>query len=164
MPRLLSLDISESVGWCLLEPGRPPRFDTWRQPRCVEGEYGRQGSALFDWLTELVMVMQPRAIAAEAPLIPNKFSGMDTTTHTVLFLSGSVYIAEMVAHRAGVPFLRVHHDDAKIALCGRAKGVSKAAMKAAAVEKKWIVSTEHEADAIGVGLHAYEVFFPARAA
>jgi len=102
-------------------------------------------------------------IAAEAPLIPTvQWHGHDDT-------HGPVPVRVGLRRRdgrapGGLPFLRVHHDDAKIALTGRAKGVTKAAMKAVAAEKKLSVSTEHEADAIGVALHAFEVFFPKSAA
>lgn len=160
MPKLLSLDISESVGWALLEPSRPPRFDTKKLPPLMEGVYGHQADALFTWLSELVSVLQPDAVAAEAPLVPNKFNGVDTTTHTVLFLSGSVYVAELVAHRARLPFLRVHHEDAKIALLGTGRNVKKIQMIGACHDQGWKVVTEHEADAIGVGLHAFEQFWP----
>lgn len=160
MPKLLGLDMSSAVGWCLLEHGRAPRFDTWQAPPEEVGFYGRQGAALFEWLTDLVAVLQPDAMAAEAPLIPNKFSGMDTTAHTVIRLTGYVYTAEIIAHRAAIRFLRVHHEDAKMALLGRAKNVKKIHMIGECHGRQWRVATEHEADAIGVALHANEIFWP----
>lgn len=163
MPKLLALDMSEQVGWCLLEHGRAPRFATWKDGQNKLGieVYGAFAGALFQWLSDHVAVHQPDAIAAEAPIIPNKHGGgPDTTTHTVLFLSGLVWTAELVAHRAGARFLRVHHEDAKMALLGRSKGVKKVHMKAECHARKWLVGSEHEADAIGVGLHASEVFWP----
>jgi hypothetical protein len=162
MPRLLSLDMSPAgTGWVLLEHGHAPRFDTWKAPPEEIGRYGRLSSELFAWLTDLVATLQPDAMAAEAPLIPNKYSGLDTTEHTVIMLTGLVWTAELVAHRAGIGrFLRVHHEDAKIALLGRGRNVRKIEMIAACHEKGWRVATEHEADAFGVGLHANEFFWP----
>jgi len=164
MSRLLALDISNSVGWALLERGCDPRWGTWPMPVETVERYERRGAALWHWLQESVSVFQPHAIAAEAPLIPNSHNPVSTTTDTVIFLSGSVYIAGAVAGDRGLRFERVHHDDAKIALLGTARNVKKIDMIAACFERGWRVQNDHEADAIGVGLHIYDEIFPPRAA
>lgn len=164
MQRSLNLDMSGHIGWALLEPGHVPRFDTWQLPPEEIGRYGRMGADLFVWLTDLVTLLQPDVLAAEAPIIPNKYTDLNTTEHTVIKLTGLVWTAELVAHRAAIPFLRVHNDDAKMALLGRTRNVKKIQMVGACHERGWMVATDHEADAIGVGLHTHEHFWPSVAA
>ncbi|MCF8534092.1 MAG: hypothetical protein K9G48_13880 [Reyranella sp.] len=160
MSKLLALDMSGFVGHAFMVPGRKPITDTWKAPPEEAGRYGARATKLRSHLVDLIATFGPDAMAAEAPLIPNSYKHMDTTTDTVLFLSGIVFIAEQVADEYGLRFLRVHHDDAKMALLGRSNGVKKIEMVGKCLGEGWKVASEHEADAIGVGLHAFEVLWP----
>lgn len=160
MPKLLALDMSGFVGHAFLVPGRKPITDTWRAPPEEAGRYGVRATKLRQHLLDLVCTFGPDAMAAEAPLIPNKHNPVTTTTDTVLWLSGIVFLAEQVADESNIPFLRVHHDDAKMALLGRSNGVTKQDMVTKCFDLGIKVASDHEADAFGVGLHGFEYFWP----
>lgn len=161
--RLLSLDLSNSVGWALLERGVRPRFGTLKLP--PETDHGRRFIMLRDWLSEARSVMGFDAIAYEQPILPRKSGDLATTMNTLEFLWGLAAMVKAFASERGMRCEAVGVQEAKIALTNRQHATKEEMVVAAMRVMNWAVSNDHEADAGAVGLVAYERLWPkARAA
>lgn len=154
--RVLALDISTSVGWALFAgEKRVPRLGTWRAPPAQVGDYAKRCVAFETWLNDFTCLDKPDVLAFESPIFVKWSSDLATNEHTIRTLIGLATVAEMVAWRLKVRALEVHSQTAKKRLTGngRAKGDD---MIVAAVKLGFVVANDHEADAIAVGLCAYD--------
>jgi Holliday junction resolvasome RuvABC endonuclease subunit len=154
--RLLALDCATKIGWALFErPAGPVRFETWRAPVDLAiADYGVTFVALEAWLNDTVAVFRPQVISFEAPVVP--FQGLRRSSRDILrLLIGMATIVELVARRARLRCIEVSVFDAKQRLTGNGRA-TKREMITAAVNLGHLVATDHEADAIAVGLAAYD--------
>jgi len=157
--RCLALDLSTHVGWVAFHrPDRLAAHGTWQLPKHV-----RQGIRFYDlerWLIERCREYRPELLAFEEPIrgTPSKRAGIDrvTTMGTQKLLQGIAVIAELVAVKAGCSrCIEVPIASVKLKLAGHGRA-EKRAMIAAALAMGVQISSEHEADALGVALCAYE--------
>lgn len=156
--RLLALDTSTHVGWALFaHPHRVVTFDTWELPPPVSANPFAMGSrwhAFESWLDMMLIDHRPLVVAFEAPISPNMPFAKSNTT-TMRLLHGLTVIVETVAARAGLRCIEVPNATAKSRLTGN-QHAKKPAMIAAALELGHTVADDNQADAIGVGLVAYD--------
>lgn len=165
MSRLLALDLSSNIGWAMFTPGRPPRFGTLPLGKSA-GEEGiahivRMSGQFGDWLDDLYAVDPWQAMAWEAP-----FLAPHDKVNKIKILIGLVGIAMRFAgsRHHPMPCLEVPPKEVKKRMTGR-QDAEKVDVIGACWSVGWKVGTDHEADACGVGLVAYEQLFPrARAA
>ena len=158
MARVLALDCSTNVGWAVFErPAGPVRFGTWRGPkRFLQSEYGRSFVALEAWLVDQLTRYVPDVVAFEAPIMP--FAGFieqRSSLDTVRLLVGLATVVELVTVRAGARCIEVPVPTAKKRVCGTGRA-TKRDMINAVVKLGHLVEDDHQADAIAVGLAAYD--------
>lgn len=165
MPKLLALDLSTNVGWALLESG-PPTFGTLRLHPAAPGDHGRRFAQLHDWLDRTHTRLRLDALAYEKPILPRKSGDLATTMDTLTLLWGLTAVVQLFAGQRDLPCVGVPVQAVKKAITGKGTA-TKEEMVTAAVGKAWSwkVANDHEADAGGVGVVAYEQIWPkARAA
>lgn len=158
MARVLALDCSTNVGWAVFErPAGPVRFGTWRAPKTfLQSEYGRSFVALEAWLVDQLTRYVPDVVAFEAPIMP--FAGFieqRSSLDVVRLLIGLATVVELVAVRAGARCIEVPVPTAKKRVCGTGRA-TKRDMINAVVNLGHLVEDDHQADAIAVGLAAYD--------
>lgn len=162
--RLLSLDLSTSVGWALLERGQPPVFGTERLPPAIGTDQGGRFSRLLAWLDGMHERHGFEALAYERPILPRKAGDLATTMETLTLLWGLCSMAQLFAYENALRIIACPVDQAKITLTGT-RHAKKDDMVAAAMKKMdWKVANDHEADAGAVGLWSYEQLWPRAAA
>lgn len=96
---VLSLDLATATGWALWAPGLDaPRSGTVKLPRTGE-DVGRFLRAFDEWLRDFISLERPWRLVFEAPILTTGKTDI-TTARKLMCLAG---VAEMVAHRAGIP-------------------------------------------------------------
>ena len=155
--KLLALDLSSNIGFALFAPGGPPRFGTL----ALEG----QGKAAIcgkfgDWLEDFYSVDRFAACAWEAPFLK---PGDKVDKIKILVGLVGVAFAFVGSARHPMPHAEIGPKEVKRRMTGR-QDAEKADVIAACWSIGWKVRNDHEADACGVGLCAYEQIFPRRAA
>jgi Holliday junction resolvasome RuvABC endonuclease subunit len=157
--RCLALDLSTFVGWAYFaRPTGKPKLGTFRLPiTSWHDNYGPRFHALDQWLDGMVTTMRPALLAFEAPLTPvdGKSWAINTDADTVRLLTGLATIAELVATRHRLRCIEVAVTTAKARLAGT-RFATKQQMVAACVRRDWRVADDHQADACGVALAAYD--------
>lgn len=158
MSDLLALDLSGFVGFARIrQRGKKPTFGSFE----LEGpDLAWKLGQFSDWLDESFTVDPWTAMAWEAPLL------MPTDKPELLkLLYGLVGVCYAFAgsrpHR--MPWQEVAVPDVKKQMTGRSNA-KKPEMIAAARKVGFWVKNDHESDAIGVGVFAYDRLFPKREA
>jgi Holliday junction resolvasome RuvABC endonuclease subunit len=157
--RCLALDLSVHVGWVAFHrPDRLASHGTWHLPAAM-----RLGLRFWEferWLLDLCRDVRPELLAFEEPIrgTPTRRAGTEQATNmgTQKLLQGLATVAELVAAKAGCSrCIEVATSSAKLKLAGHGRA-DKRAMIAAAIAMGIEITSEHEADALGVALCAYE--------
>lgn len=163
---LLGLDLSSNIGWSMFDPtadiDRRVRFGTLPYGR-TDGEEDiahkvRLCGQFGDWLDDMYAVDAWDAMAVEAPFLkPGDKVGK------IKILIGLIGIAMDFAgsRRHPMPYLEIPPKEVKKRMTGR-QDAEKTDVIAACWSVGWKVKTDHEADACGVGLCAYEQIWPKR--
>lgn len=160
VPRLLSLDLSTTCGWALMERGSPPTFGTEKLPPAFGGEQGRRFARLYEWLSDMLALHSFDAIAYERPILPRKSGDLATTMDTLTLLWGLCTVVQMFAHKAGMRCIACPVEQAKITLTGSRLAKKDQMVRAAMTDLNWKVADDHQADAGACGLWAYEQLWP----
>lgn len=156
--RLLALDPSKQVGWCLMLRDETPDFgtvDLEKYPTLHE-RLGRFG----DWLIGFHRTRPFSAMSWEAPLLmPHD------KMEQLLLLYGLQALCRHFVWTHHMPWQTVTPSIVKATLTGMARApkgekIDKDAMIAAAYKLGWEVLDHHQADAGGVGLATYSLIFP----
>lgn len=154
---LLALDIATNTGWAYARV--PHRLTTAleaaqaKPPQPQSGTYRVRGVGIGPaldeyerWLTGLLNELRPAGVIFEAPVL----SGRLTSLATARKLYGLAGLTEMVAHRAGIEWVREAQPASvkkHFAGNGRAK---KPDMEAACRQRGWTFADDNEADALAV--------------
>lgn len=156
--RLLALDLSTHVGYAFYhERTAVPMLGTWDADNACRllaqrGEFGALFHAYDCWLQDTLRLM-PDVLAFEAPILPRGRTFQKTRAIRMSY--GLAEITERIAWTRGLRCLECHPATVKVRLAGHGKA-RKHTMIAAATRLGLDVATEHEADAVGVALVAYD--------
>ncbi len=149
MAGLLALDTSLNVGWAYFaRPTVPPLCGTWHAPYARPGIYGSRFSAFRCWLDDMLGQRVPAVVAFESPF--SQFPG-----HTMRLLFGFVAIAEELTHAHGIACLEFAPASVKLRLAGHGHADGEA-MIVAATRRGFSVADDHQADACGIALCAFD--------
>ena len=163
--RLLALDLSTHVGWAFFAHRKAkPLLDTWHAPerhRTTRDDFGPMALAFELWLIKMLALHRPDVVAFEAPILPRNKTF--EKQRAIRMSYGFAFVTEKVCFGYGKRCVECHPSTVKVALAGSGKA-KKPAMIAAAVRRDFIVATDHEADACGVALVAFEHCEPAQLA
>lgn len=157
--RLLALDLSTHVGW-VFYPDRtsPPHFSTWHAPRPLERDnYGLIFVAYETWLLSQLALLRPELLAFEAPILPRNKTFQKTRAIRLSY--GFAEITERAALIRNLRCIECHPSTVKVRLAGHGHA-RKHHMMAAATRLGLDIATEHEADAVGVALAAFDHIDP----
>ena len=157
--RLLALDCSTHVGVAFYSDRRAtPALDTWHAPRLADrDQLGPLFAAFEDWLCDLLHTLKPDVLAFEAPILPR--NRVFQKARAIRLSYGWAEIAERIAYQRKVRCIECHPSTVKLRLAGHGTA-RKHHMIAAATRLGIDVATEHEADAIGVALTAFDHIDP----
>ena len=155
--RCLALDCSSVVGFALFErPGdKAPSLGSWPLPGTFGSVNGRRFVAFEDFLADFITVTRPDLVAFEAPILPFARDLTNSSGDVVRLLVGLATIVELVAERAKCRCVEVAVPTVKVKLAGR-RFAAKTEMIVGAHRLGFVVEDDHQADAIGVALCAYE--------
>jgi Holliday junction resolvasome RuvABC endonuclease subunit len=154
--RLLALDLSTNVGWAFFaQRGASPVMSTWRAPFARAENYGLRFYEFELWLELLLDRYQPDVVAFEAPILPRN----PGKAHAARLSYGFAASTERIAYQRKLRCIECHNATVKVRLAGSGKAKKKQ-MMAAAIRQGYDIETEHEADAIGVGLVAFDHIDP----
>ena len=163
--RLLALDLSTHVGWAFFAHRKAtPLLGTWDAPPRAKSARDHYGPMFVDfekWLAHMLSDHRPHILAFEAPILPR--TRVFQKQRAIRMSYGFAASTEKVAHLERLRCVECHPSTVKVALAGNGKA-KKPAMIAAAVSRDFIVATEHEADACGVALVAFEHCEPSQLA
>jgi Holliday junction resolvasome RuvABC endonuclease subunit len=159
--RLLALDLSTHVGWAFFaHRAAKPLLGTWHAPeRANRDDFGPMFVAFERWLGHMLIEHRPHVLAFEAPILPRDLR----RAHAIRMSYGFACMTERTATVARLRCVECHPSTVKVALAGNGRA-KKPAMIAAAVRRDFAVATEHEADACGVALVAFEHCEPSQLA
>ena len=115
--------------------------------------------AFESWLIKMLLDHRPDVVAFEAPILPRNKTF--EKQRAIRMSYGWAMLTEKVAFGYGKRCVEAHPSTVKVALASNGKATKKQ-MIAAAVRRDFIVATEHEADACGVALVAFEHCEPAQ--
>lgn len=153
MSDLLALDLSGWVGWARVKQrGKKPTFGSFE----LEGPDLAWKIGQFQrWLEEDQNFLEPiDALAWERPIL----TPTDTPAKLEL-LYGLVGICYGFVGKRRLPWREVAIQEVKKTITGRSNA-KKPEMIAAARKVGFWIKNDHEADAIGVGIFAYDRLFP----
>jgi Holliday junction resolvasome RuvABC endonuclease subunit len=163
--RLLALDLSTHVGWAFFAHRKAaPVLDTWHAPersKLRRDDFGPMFVAFEKWLAHMLSEHRPHVVAFEAPILPR--TRVFQKQRAIRMSYGFACLTEKVARLERIRCVECHPSTVKVALAGYGKA-SKRQMTSAAVRRDFTVATEHEADACGVALVAFEHCEPAQLA
>jgi Holliday junction resolvasome RuvABC endonuclease subunit len=161
--RLLALDLSTHVGWAFFaDRSTLTAHDTWHAPgrhKSARDDFGPMALAFESWLIKMLLDHRPDVVAFEAPILPRNKTF--EKQRAIRMSYGWAMLTEKVAFGYGKRCVEAHPSTVKVALARNGKATKKD-MIAAAVRRDFIVATEHEADACGVALVAFEHCEPAQ--
>lgn len=157
--RLLALDCSTHVGWAFFDAaGATPLLGTWHAPRLPDPDlFGAIFEAFERQLARLIHEHAPKVIAFEAPILP--VTKTFQKVRAIRLSYGFAASAERVAYAFGLRCVECHPMSVKLKLAGRGNA-KKPDMIAAAIRRGFEPATEHEADACGVALLAFDHIDP----
>jgi Holliday junction resolvasome RuvABC endonuclease subunit len=160
--RLLALDLSTNVGWAFYrDRDSVPSLGTWHAPRFTDRDnYGAIFVAFEDWLLACLREFEPTLLAFEAPILPR--NRVFQKQRAIRLSYGLAEITERIAFRRAVRCIECHPSTVKVRLAGHGTA-RKMHMIAAAERLGFVVETDHEADAIGVALVAFDHVDPPQA-
>lgn len=149
--RVLALDLSGHVGWAFYASrDARPIFDTWHAPeRRHRDVYGPLFAAFEDWLCDQIHKFKPLLIGFEAPILPRV--RVFQKQRAIRISYGLAEITERIAYQRRIRCVEVHPSTVKVRLAGRGNA-KKHHMVLAANKLGLEVTSDHEADAIGVAL------------
>lgn len=157
--RLLALDLSSNVGWCFYD-GRTSRpiFDTLVLPeRQGRDIYGPTFARFEAWLRATIKLHAPALVAFEAPILPR--TRVFQKQRAIRLSYGFAASVERVCSELNLRCIECHPSTVKVRLAGHGTA-RKHHMVAAAGRLGFDVVTDHEADAIGVALVAFDYIDP----
>jgi Holliday junction resolvasome RuvABC endonuclease subunit len=161
--RLLALDLSTHVGWAFFaDRSALTAHDTWHAPerhKSARDDFGPMFLAFESWLIKMLLDHRPDVVAFEAPILPR--TRVFQKQRAIRMSYGWACLTEKICFGYGKRCIEAHPSTVKVALASNGKA-SKKQMIAAAVRRDFIVTTEHEADACGVALVAFEHCEPAQ--
>jgi Holliday junction resolvasome RuvABC endonuclease subunit len=163
--RLLALDLSTHVGWAFFAHRKAaPLLDTWHAPersKLARDDFGPMFVAFEKWLAQMLVDHSPDVVAFEAPILPSLRTFQKQRAIRMSY--GFAALTEKVVRECVLTTrcVECHPSTVKVALAGNGKA-TKRQMTSAAVRRDFIVATEHEADACGVALVAFEHCEPAQ--
>ena len=150
-PLLLALDLSSHVGWGLLRRHETPRFGTHH----LKGDVPTKLGLYAEWLDKMLDEHQPAGIAVERPIL------MPSDTVALLeLLYGLVGISYGARWKRKLLCREIPIHDAKRALTGNGRATKEEMIHAAMGTMRWPVEDDHQADALAVGLCAYDSLWP----
>lgn len=166
MASLLALDASKFVGWSFWKsPADKPLCRTWEAKSRWDTEvYGPYLLEFEEWLKDMLVTMKPGVLAFESPIVVagGWGKGRGSDENNIRRLIGVVSIAEKEATRLGIRCVEVNNQTAKafIGVSARRSKMSigeyKSQMTTAMTKRGYRVADSHQADAIAVGLVAYD--------
>jgi Holliday junction resolvasome RuvABC endonuclease subunit len=161
--RLLALDLSTHVGWAFFAHSRAsPVLGTWEAParsRFARDDFGPMFVDYEKWLAGMLGTHRPHVLAFEAPILPR--TRVFQKQRAIRMSYGFACLTEKVATLSHLRCVECHPSTVKVALAGSGKA-SKRQMRSAAVRRDFTIATEHEADACGVALVAFEYCEPSQ--
>lgn len=157
---VLALDIASNTGAAWDAPGgRRPLCASWRAPYADPKDFGSRFLSFMRWLDEVVLVVKPRILAFEAPLVPHG-ANMKTSADTVRYLIGLASIAEMVASDHEIEVVEENLGTIKKYFTGSGHA-KKHDMMARAKALNWAAANHNEADAAGLWAYVKAMDDPA---
>lgn len=153
--RLLALDLSTNVGWCFYEDrNSQPIFDTFMlAERSGRDIYGPTFGQFEGWLRAVIKRLQPELVAFEAPILPR--NRVFQKQRAIRLSYGFASSVERICSEINMRCIECHPATVKVRLAGHGTA-RKHHMVAAAARLGLDVRTDHEADAIGVALVAFD--------
>lgn len=169
--KVLALDTSTRVGWAYFESSATaPLCGTFKLPKIDPADYAGRALPLFAWVQTMANLHKPDLIGFESPFIPFGNTTLGTTGHTVRLQIALATAVEMAARSKSIDCLEATTQQCKKALLGFGRMPKiwtkeqkdawdwKKEMVKAAQARGWSCADDHQADAVGVALVAYEHF------
>jgi Holliday junction resolvasome RuvABC endonuclease subunit len=150
-PLLLALDLSSDVGWALMRRYEPPRFGT----KHLVGSYVERLGLYHEWLGPFIAQHKPDGISWEGA-IKKPTDKVDK----LVFLYGLIGITAGFRAAWKLPFVEVPITMAKKSLTGNSYADKDLMIACAMSILKLDVEDDHQADALAVGLVAYDNLWP----
>lgn len=154
---VLALDLATRTGWAcgrlLARPLTPMEAQLACPPKPASGTLRFQGATVgafmadaHDRLADLLSLYRPAGLIYEKPILPDR-----TTPETVLKLNGLAALASMLAHRAGIRWVRTAQPSkVKRHFCSSG-AAGKAGVLAACTARGWTgLASDDEADALAL--------------
>lgn len=151
--RVLGLDLSTSVGWCLGRRGRM-KFGTYLLPKPGPESLTRRFVALEAWLQQFYSRQPFDVLAFEQPILPFSRGNIPNQFAEIELLVGLAVVARTFAGRSGTPVISVPWQQVKITVAGHVRATKDEMVVVAMRDWNWPVANDHEADAGGVAVWA----------
>lgn len=163
MTAILAIDLGRTVGWGLV--GRQP-MPIWGSAMVVK-QWSPLGASLLvleDRLHKLITRLKPDMLATATQF----FDVRNAATTNLIPLYTQFGILNMMAETMRLPIMMVEESMARSAFLGRGNTprgskAKKAAVIRACEERGWMVTDDHQADALCVATYAQARANPARA-
>lgn len=149
--KVLSLDTSTVTGWVLVDSETRRVLDHGHinVRKFFHSDYGAMGRFFHNALCDLMTTHEPDVFCIEKPFMRGA-----TTYH----LFGLCFVAHMVASARGVRRFEVTPQQAKKHLTGSREATKDEMVEAALANGYDMISSDHEADALAVGLFVIDSF------